>query len=447
MRITKISIRDLFGIESFSYDIELKNEYGITIIHGPNGSGKTVLFKMIDGLFNERYSVFWQYPFRQFIVHFNDGENITVSRMILENKIDFGFPTIQYSKAPEQLFEMKREPRSLARRSIRINFPDDLPPEDMRIFLEQITSEEKSMRSDSQFPYSEDEQEHPQWLGGLSKDLNVIFIDTNRLLIPNPKREDRNRTQRQSKTIQQNSEDLSKKIQGLIFKADAESKMLDSSFPKRIVERVLQQVEDPMDYTTIKEQLQKLQEKRSGLIDSGLIEPDKDDTTFDIPDMEKDTQQERTLRTVLEMYIGDTGNKLEVYQELANKIKLFKEIVQGVFSNKEIHISKDGFKIKSSVARDIPLDELSSGEQHLLVLVYKLLFRLKTQVDELILIDEPEISLHITWQKRFIDDLIEINKLTEGQSKLDIVIATHSPAIINGRLDMLVGIQGSTGKD
>ena len=41
MRITKISVKGLFGM--FDHEIPLNQESRITIVHGPNGVGKTVL--------------------------------------------------------------------------------------------------------------------------------------------------------------------------------------------------------------------------------------------------------------------------------------------------------------------------------------------------------------------------------------------------------------------
>jgi ABC-type glutathione transport system ATPase component len=73
---------------------------------------------------------------------------------------------------------------------------------------------------------------------------------------------------------------------------------------------------------------------------------------------------------------------------------------------------------------------LSSGEQHKLVLTYELLFRV--QRDALILIDEPELSLHVTWQHRFLDDLLRISEI----ATLDFLIATHAPQVIHKRTDL-----------
>lgn len=49
------------------------------------------------------------------------------------------------------------------------------------------------------------------------------------------------------------------------------------------------------------------------------------------------------------------------------------------------------------------------------------------------MIDEPELSLHVAWQKNFIGDLMKIIDL----NKFDVILATHSPQLI-GRWNNLV---------
>ena len=83
---------------------------------------------------------------------------------------------------------------------------------------------------------------------------------------------------------------------------------------------------------------------------------------------------------------------------------------------------------------------LSSGEQHEIVLTYELLFRVSA--GSLICIDEPELSLHVTWQRRFLDDIAKISELAD----LDFLVATHSPSIINNRRNLMVKLAGK-GKD
>ena len=71
-----------------------------------------------------------------------------------------------------------------------------------------------------------------------------------------------------------------------------------------------------------------------------------------------------------------------------------------------------------------------------MVILNQLLFL--TQPNSLVLIDEPEISLHVAWQKPFLTDLLRIAEL----SKVDFLIATHSPQIIGSRWDLTVELKG-----
>jgi len=85
--------------------------------------------------------------------------------------------------------------------------------------------------------------------------------------------------------------------------------------------------------------------------------------------------------------------------------------------------------------QELSLDSLSSGEQHEIVLTYDLLF--KVVPNSLVLIDEPELSLHPSWQKRFLPDLLEIVKI----ANFDVIIATHSPYIVGTRDDLMVALE------
>ena len=65
MRISKVSVKGLFG--KFDHEIPLNQESRITIIHGPNGVGKTVtLLELVQGLFNYDYELLGETPFDEF---------------------------------------------------------------------------------------------------------------------------------------------------------------------------------------------------------------------------------------------------------------------------------------------------------------------------------------------------------------------------------------------
>ncbi len=107
------------------------------------------------------------------------------------------------------------------------------------------------------------------------------------------------------------------------------------------------------------------------------------------------------------------------------------------FTHKTVSVNKDtGFVIKTITNHTLTPDSLSSGEQHELVLLYTLLFT--TPKHSFVLIDEPEISLHLGWQQEFLRDLLAITKIVG----FDVLIATHSPDIVNDRWDLTIELNG-----
>ncbi|WP_421181288.1 AAA family ATPase [Aeromonas enteropelogenes] len=71
----------------------------------------------------------------------------------------------------------------------------------------------------------------------------------------------------------------------------------------------------------------------------------------------------------------------------------------------------------------VEIDELSSGEKQLFIIISNMVFSKKSNFGAII-IDEPEISLHVRWQDMFIRVLRAIN------SDIQMILATHSPDII-----------------
>src|SRR4051812_38041974 len=82
MRIRQISVTKLFGI--FDHTIPMNHDDRITIIHGPNGFGKTALLSMVNSIFNTQYGL--QYgllsrtPFKEFILDFDNGKSLQVTK-------------------------------------------------------------------------------------------------------------------------------------------------------------------------------------------------------------------------------------------------------------------------------------------------------------------------------------------------------------------------------
>lgn len=140
---------------------------------------------------------------------------------------------------------------------------------------------------------------------------------------------------------------------------------------------------------------------------------------------------ERTLHDweirLLNLYLDDADKKLAPFEMLLRKVELLEAIINSRLLNKRLQVTaSDGLTVvHPEDTRRIDLDSLSSGEQHEIILMFDLLFNVPEGA--LVLIDEPEISLHVVWQLAFIPDVRRVAQLAGFR----FVVATHSPQIIN----------------
>lgn len=89
-----------------------------------------------------------------------------------------------------------------------------------------------------------------------------------------------------------------------------------------------------------------------------------------------------------------------------------------VYEQGDIIIKIAGAKKNNSIF------ELSSGEKQLLVILAHLSFHNRNQRSSIFIIDEPELSLHISWQEKFVDAILKASPNTQ------FIMATHAPAIL-----------------
>lgn len=119
------------------------------------------------------------------------------------------------------------------------------------------------------------------------------------------------------------------------------------------------------------------------------------------------------------------------FYRLAESIVVFKDIINGLLIGKNIEINeKDNLTVRLNSGKELPLISLSSGEKQIMVIIYRLLFQ--TENGSLVALDEPENSLHVEWQQKLGNILVDLAKLRD----LQFIIATHSPQIIHDKWDM-----------
>lgn len=132
----------------------------------------------------------------------------------------------------------------------------------------------------------------------------------------------------------------------------------------------------------------------------------------------------------------------EESQKIQENIEVLFGIINDMFSEtqKKIMISTDNgsleFYIENS-NKKLKLDELSSGEKQLLILLLNVF--LMDKKPGILLMDEPELSLHISWQQNLIKNLRILNP------ECQLIIATHSPSVFSkGWVDKITFMEDIT---
>lgn len=438
MPLAELRVTNLFG--HFTHRIALNEREHITIMHGANGVGKTTILRLIDDFFRGRFSALGRIPFSTIEMGLTSGELLTLTRVAQ--------PASGSRPSSFRLTAALTRGRRKSTPPFELYGPTTsdtpFPPGAVSAFLpwlEQVGPHEWYDTNNTRLvdfqdlldeyghmlPFRHDIKERPKWLNEFRRSLSVHIIETQRLSAqrrePQPGR--RLRSSRELRpeitAVQLLSEDLASKIRGVLASYAERSQELDRSFPFR----VLADSESPSLDTdaAIRERYEKLGNIRTRLMTAGVLDPGED--------VGIRTNLSDTERKVLWTYLGDVEKKLEVLTPLADKIDLFREILNAKFIGKQVTVGRqDGFQVVSVDNHRLSPEFLSSGEQHELVLAYRLLF--DVDPGSLILIDEPELSLHVSWQQMFLPDLERISQT----AKLDFLVATHSPTIIGNRWDL-----------
>jgi len=384
LRIRQIRIDGLFGLYNHCINLNLKER--VTILHGPNGVGKTVTLRMVEALLKGDYEFFFSYPFDKFIALFDNGTELTF--------------------IPKQQGTSKK---------ITINLVTDSTTSPHSGDVVITKSRQKVVVYE------------PPWLtsfrskNGLSK-TSAYLITTQRL------------TGSRGSFISA-VKDYSSNLKSIIEKTLAEysqhAQTLDQSFPLRL----LSISNTSSENTELKQRMVKLEIQRKDLQKIGLLDESPTEM-FDAKKLDDLIAQEEKVMT---LYVQDTEQKLGQLEDLARRCKLLLDNINSKFKNKRLHIGRqNGFVITNDANQILDLDSLSSGEQHEIVLLYDLLFRIKPNT--LVLIDEPELSLHVSWQDHFLPDLLKIVEIAQ----FDVLIATHSPYIVGDYIDLMVALETGT---
>lgn len=424
--VRKVRVEGLFGEldHEFQFDPQTDN----VILIGPNGVGKTKLLGLLRSLINLEISTLLAEPFREITVDFRGGERIQCIRdndnaprvnlqfyLFVDNRLfDWSFSSGDYNKFEEWASEHLPVNRKRQSGSKQWRLPSGFVSTD-RLINHVLTE-----RGSAEFNKS---------LGAGAMQIKTFLGNENAMMIHADRLSKVQGSENRVESMldphgTHMSEGIASFIRGEFESARMEylkvSQTLDSTFPGRLLEKSgrggLQIFESETDLRAVYDSLRELFRETTGNVG--------------IDEMEMAPLPERRLEQweirVLNLHVQDGLEKIGALTNLSKRMEVFEDLVNSKLVRSEIRVRPTGVFLKFADGSIEPPREsnLSSGERHQIQMAFDLVFRSRGK--RLVLVDEPEISLHVNWQTQILEEFENLRDLNEFQY----VIATHSPEII-----------------
>ncbi|WP_210501182.1 AAA family ATPase, partial [Pantoea ananatis] len=136
---------------------------------------------------------------------------------------------------------------------------------------------------------------------------------------------------------------------------------------------------------------------------------------------------------LLRKLVMNMTRELKIEKQLLSSINILLDVFNSfLVGNKKLVINKKDIYIETDTS-ELSIDALSSGERH--ILTFLALVIIAGRGKDFLIIDEPEISLNIQWQRTLLGLLKELVPETQ------IIVASHSPIISKKSPNSLVKLE------
>lgn len=421
MKIDSLAVKHLYNC--YTYDIDFTNiSNKICILTGPNGYGKTTVLQIINSLAIPDLFYFCTFPFESIKVRFDNGESLEILTSYAETDSEDEASDVENLPSVVNFIYSDKKSNKLSSYQLSLEIILKAVP-DIQQNNSDFSFSRKTIKSIWQaiknvpniYERIAHLQKQPSFLFWLKR-ICVSFVPAQRLNYIEQDYYDRFHSKRRNEK-KSSIDEVVLKLKKTLEQAQLSYFLVAQKHDNNFIHKLLSSSNKEYDATTYKEKAEILQRRLDEILSFNMIEP----MTI-LP-------YEESHKSILSAYIDDCAEKLDSYNQIVAKLRIFSEIIEKKeFPNKRIFFSpKIGLNASSVDGKHIDINDLSSGEQNEIIMLYHFIFESKD--DSILLIDEPEISLHVAWQLDFISDIEKI----ANEKKMQIIIASHSPQIINNR--------------
>lgn len=387
----------------------------VNFLIGVNGSGKTTVINMIAAALSADFVTLDRLPFEKLRIDLSEvggrkKPSIEIEKIRGE---DSAYSSIAYKikeKASEKYKEYSLnefEEESLIRRR--------MPPQQYRMYARQMNR---------------------GILSRLQSIANVCWLSIHRYSSSRPFTEEKS----YESTVDQKLEELSNEL-GKYFSV-LSSKVSDNiaDFQRNIISSLLTEQTESAVFTLVKSF--DLEQEKKSLIDIFVkLKIDKNQTSkidkhFEEVSAARDKLSDKKqglhlndLMTLVNAFrshrvVENWNALLEKQAQILLPKTTFVGVINGLFQRKKVHINdKNEIEATTESGKQLNVRGLSSGEKQLIIILGEAL--LQREAPWIYIADEPELSLHVRWQEKLIENLRRLN------SQCQIICATHSPDVVS----------------
>lgn len=419
--VKRVVINKLYDI--YDYDISF-DRGNVTLMTGPNGYGKTTILNIIKNALDLNLWYFYELLYDSIEIYWSNDTMLSIKKLPVVLKVEPQYILFDDEEKVEQFSDDESYKVEVSHKDLKGKSIDSITLDKQKlsslkdklrgfshhdIFFEfnPLSDTEKLSKSDTD-------------LRGKFKELrlfanqsNCMFVQSQRIYSDRELSRYEDRKISDKYTITELAERIKEMYESEQRSYVEKSQQIDSTF----IQRQLRDNHVSYSLEDYKKKIDELKKKIANFERYGLIEK---------YNLVEDYNEK--LSNVLSMHINDMNDKFSVYDKFYAKLERFDKFVSGKgWSNKEMKLdSVNGITFVSKSGRIIPLHKLSSGEQNLVILYFRLVF--ETNNETLLLMDEPENSIHVEWLKEMLNDYLEMENTLHCQ----MLIATHSIPFIDG---------------
>lgn len=407
--LTSVRIDGLLGRPPIEVELEAS---GATVLTGANGTGKSTVLRALDAVARGDWRRFSALPLTELLLRFALGDVVRVRRDSEGVLVVVGeYPPWRFTPSIE-------EAGYIVTSSDFAQVSWDFDEMDSR----DIVMVDPGVRRRYQKLIREAPTPEPEWLTRFVNAFTVLYVTDQRLVVQDRVVGKGHRTKDAEPVrtaVVAYADDLKERIRSALSEYGERSQALDKAFPNRVL-AAMRRARQPSLRSAV-QALSELEARRSALERAGLISQDDPG-----PNLGSELREQEVA--VIRTYAENALQKYEVLEPLRAQVHAFTRFLNRRYDRKTLRIDRDtGYRIDAAGKANLGPADLSSGEQQLLVLAYQIIFL--ASENTLVLIDEPELSLHVSWQSSLVDDLVTMGEA----SHLSFILATHSPTLIGGR--------------